>query len=148
MRALPDLTATAELGLALARAVRPRDSIFLRGNLGSGKTTLVAAVVRALGYVGAVKSPTYTLVEEYDLGAVRIIHADLYRLQGAQELEGLGWWDYLDVRTITLIEWPERAGDLLRADVDVYLAVTDYGRQAQLRALSPRGVEVIDSLKP
>lgn len=147
-RPLCDWSATIQLGAALASALRPGDDVFLRGGLGSGKTALAGTIIQALGYEGLVKSPTYTLIEEYDLGALRIIHADLYRLTAPEELEVLGWWDYHDRRTLTLVEWPERAKDLLRADVDVYLAVTDYGRQAQLRALSERGIEVLDTLKP
>ncbi|MHB8252223.1 MAG: tRNA (adenosine(37)-N6)-threonylcarbamoyltransferase complex ATPase subunit type 1 TsaE [Acidiferrobacter sp.] len=148
IRVLPDWAATVKLGTDLARALRPGDAVFLRGDLGSGKTALAGTIIQAKGYEGPVKSPTYTLIEEYELGALRVVHADLYRLAMPAELETLGWWDYLDGRTLTLVEWPERAGDLLRADVDVCLAVTDHDRQAQLRALSRRGVEVLDTLKP
>lgn len=146
-RKLPDPADTIELGQRLARNLRGGDVVFLRGDLGSGKTTLAAAIVRALGHDGLVKSPTYTLIEEYELGALRIVHADLYRLEGGTELEAFGWWDYGDARTLLLIEWPER-GDLRHADIDVCLAVTDYGRQAQLRSLSQRGAEVLGALEP
>lgn len=144
---LTDWDATQRLGAALAKALGAEDQVFLRGDLGSGKTALAGAILRAFGYGGLVKSPTYTLVEEYDLGFLRVVHADLYRLTAPEDLETLGWWDYLDGRTLTLVEWPERSGDLLRADVDVWLTVTDDGRQAQLRALSPRGVGVLEALK-
>jgi len=148
IRSLADWSATVQLGGTLARVLRPGDGVFLRGGLGSGKTALAGAIIQALGYEGLVKSPTYTLIEEYVLNRLRVIHADLYRLKQPAELETLGWWDYLDERTLTLVEWPERAQGLLKADVDVYLTVTDHGRQAQLRALSPRGAEVLDTLKP
>lgn len=145
---LLDWDATVCLGQALARHLCPRDRVFLRGDLGSGKTALAGAIVRALGYRGAVKSPTYTLVEEYELGSLRVIHADLYRLKAPAELETLGWWDYLDERTLTLVEWPEQAGNLLQADIDVFLTVTDHARQAQLRGVTRRGAQVIDILRP
>lgn len=144
---LNDWAATLRLGALLAKALRAEDRVFLRGDLGSGKTALAGSILRGLGYEGLVKSPTYTLVEEYDLGVLRVVHADLYRLTAPEELEALGWWDYLDGRTLTLVEWPERSGELLRADIDVSLTVTDDDRQAQLRALSPRGVGVLEALK-
>ncbi len=145
---LKDWESTHRLGAALARALAPGDEVWLRGELGSGKTALAGAVIAALGHTGSVKSPTYTLVEEYVLGGLRIVHADLYRLRAPEELVALGWWDYQDGRTVTLVEWPERAGGLVRGDVDVWLTVTDDDRQAQLRGLSQRGAAVVDSLKP
>ena len=144
---LSDLSQTTRLGQALARALRAGDQIVLRGDLGCGKTTLAGAIIQALGAPGPVKSPTYTLIEEYELGGLRVVHADLYRLNEPTELETLGWWDYQDGRTLMLVEWPERAHGLLRADVDVWLAVTDHARQAHLQGMSPRGDEVVDSLR-
>ena len=146
--ALPDLSQTARLGQALARALRPGDQVVLRGDLGCGKTTLAGAIIQALGAPGPVKSPTYTLIEEYELGDLRVVHADLYRLRVPAELEMLGWQDYQDGRTLMLVEWPERAPGILRADVDVWLTVTDDERQAHLQGISPRGGEVVDSLRP
>jgi tRNA threonylcarbamoyladenosine biosynthesis protein TsaE len=145
---LPDLGATGRLGGALARVLRAGDQVALRGDLGCGKTTLAGAILTALGAAGPIKSPTYTLIEEYELGALRVVHADLYRLRAPAELEGLGWWDYRDARTLMLVEWPERAEGLWRPDVDVSLALADDGRRAHLRGISPRGDEVVDSLRP
>jgi len=145
---LSDWAATERLGATLAAHLQAGDRVFLRGELGSGKTALAGVILAALGYQGTVKSPTYTLIEEYDLSFVRVIHADLYRLQSARELETLGWWDYEDGRTIFLVEWPERAGGLLQADVDVSLALTDDVRQAQVYGLTRRGIEVVDRLRP
>ncbi len=145
---LPDLEATERLGRALARVLRAGDQVALRGDLGCGKTTLAGAILKGLGAAGPAKSPTYTLIEEYELGPLRVVHADLYRLRVPTELEGLGWWDYTDSRTLMLVEWPERAEGLWRPDVDVSLALADDGRRAHLRGISPRGDEVVDSLRP
>lgn len=138
--------ATCRLGTVLARALGDGDVVALRGDLGAGKTTLAAAVIGARGYRGLVKSPTYTLIEEYDIDGTRIIHADLYRLAHARDLEAIGWWDYFNGRTIALIEWPERAENFVVSDVDVCLTVNEDGRNARLRALSSRGAEILGSL--
>ena len=94
----------------------------LHGDLGAGKTTLARGFLHALGYAGAVRSPTYTLVETYALGAITVVHADLYRLQDADEFETLGLRDLAGRGHVWLIEWPERGGNRLpAADVDVTL---------------------------
>jgi tRNA threonylcarbamoyladenosine biosynthesis protein TsaE len=87
--------------------------VFLRGDLGAGKTTLVRGLLRALGYRGPVRSPTYTLIEPYEVGDTRIHHLDLYRLGDPEELEFLGIRDLLDGRGLLLVEWPERGGGIL-----------------------------------
>ena len=89
----------------------------LEGNLGAGKTTLVRGLLRALGHEGPVRSPTYTLVESYemcfDVGVLKIAHLDLYRIADPEELEFIGWWDLLSEPGLVLVEWPDRGGDLL-----------------------------------
>ncbi len=142
---LADPAATADLGTRLGRALRAGDRILLRGPLGAGKTALAAAILAGGGHQGSVKSPTYTVVEEYALAGLRVVHADLYRLHDAAELEAIGWRDYEDGRTAFLVEWPERAG-VVSGDIDVSLDVTDHGRKARLRSLSPRGDEILKSL--
>lgn len=95
----------------------------LHGDLGAGKTTLARGFLRALGHAGAVRSPTYTLVETYALGAITVVHADLYRLQDPDEFESLGLRDLAGAGHVWLIEWPERGGHWLPpADVEVTLA--------------------------
>lgn len=119
---LPDESATLRLGALLAEVLPVRGLVFLRGELGAGKTTLVRGLLRALGYQGAVKSPTYSLVEEYRLEDRYVAHFDLYRLRGADELEGLGIHDYFDGPILDVVEWPERARSVLPApDLELLL---------------------------
>jgi tRNA threonylcarbamoyladenosine biosynthesis protein TsaE len=130
---LQDSAATERLGQTLA-ATRPAQAmVHLRGDLGAGKSTLARALLRALGVQGAIRSPTYTLVERYPLADGEAWHLDLYRIGAAGELDFLG----LDeaVATLWLVEWPERGGDVLPpADLVVALALHDEGRQVQLLA--------------
>jgi tRNA threonylcarbamoyladenosine biosynthesis protein TsaE len=144
---LPDEDATIAIGTKLARACEGHGVIALRGNLGSGKTTLCRGLIRALGHTGAVKSPTYTLVEPYELGATRVLHYDLYRLSDPEEVEFLGMRDFLDGRTLTLLEWPEKAtGFLPSADLDLSLEVLASGRCLRWQALTPHGEKLAAAL--
>jgi tRNA threonylcarbamoyladenosine biosynthesis protein TsaE len=137
---LPDEAATLGFGRHLAEACGGRGLITLQGNLGSGKTTLCRALVQALGHKGAVKSPTYTLVEPYDLAGGRVLHYDLYRLNDPEELHFLGVRDFLDTDTLTLVEWPERGSGALPApDLALTLSVSGSGRLAGWQAHTPRG---------
>ncbi len=107
---LIDENATAAAGAALAHAAKGRAGVIaLSGELGAGKTTFVRGLLRALGHGGAVRSPTYTLVEPYEVAGQRVLHLDLYRLAGAADLTALGLRDELDGSTLLLVEWPERA---------------------------------------
>lgn len=137
---LADEASTLALGHRLAPALDPPLVVFLRGDLGAGKTTLARGVLRALGYAGRVKSPTYTLVESYDLDRVTVHHLDLYRLGDPSELDALGIREMLDPTAIMLIEWPERGhGWLPTPDIDVALSHLADGRRASVRAHTPRG---------
>src|ERR1700722_13291269 len=145
---LPGARQTEGLGAALARGcpwgeAEPR-LIYLSGELGAGKTTLAAALLQALGVEEIVRSPSYALIETYAARAGEAVHIDLYRLRGSQELQQLGLPDYLNGRTLLLIEWPERAGGALPpADLEVRLELTDpfasTGRNAQVEARSAVG---------
>jgi len=102
-----------QLGADLITACDSGGIIALRGNLGSGKTTLVRGALESLGVIGGVRSPTYTLIEYYEFDQLCIAHLDLYRLADGEELEYLGYRDYLNSTTVCFIEWPERAEDYL-----------------------------------
>ncbi len=150
---LPDETATLVLGSRLAAQITPGMVIFLKGDLGAGKTTLVRGFLQALGHKGAVKSPTYALVEPYELDIAgtpcAVFHFDLYRLADPEELEYLGGRDYFSSESVCLIEWPEKgAGWLPPADLVVSLQPSGAGRQARLLASSPCGEAVLEALKP
>jgi tRNA threonylcarbamoyladenosine biosynthesis protein TsaE len=139
-RFLEDEAATEGLGAALAGLCPPGTVLYLHGDLGTGKTTLVRGFVCALGHRGAAKSPTYTLVEAYRLSGRTVHHWDLYRLRAAQELAEVGVRDYLDGEAIWLVEWPERGGsELPPPDLDILLSYWKHGRRARLEARSEKG---------
>lgn len=129
---LPDADATLAFG---ARLSALNGLIFLRGELGAGKTTLVRGYLQALGHQGAVKSPTYTLIEPYDIGGRRILHLDIYRLADPEELELMGVRDELGQGHTLLVEWPERAGGYFgQPDIDIELSYQDHARRVRLQA--------------
>lgn len=137
---LADEDATAALGAALARAVVPGAVIYLCGDLGAGKTTLVRGMLRALGFDGNVRSPTYTLVELYAISNSEIYHFDFYRFRQPEEYLDAGLDEYFRGRGVCLVEWPERAAPYLPApDLRIALTVAQFGRIAVLAALSDAG---------
>lgn len=132
--------ATAALGEALAATQPARAVVFLEGELGAGKSTLARAWLRALGVTGAIKSPTYALVERYPIPGGEAAHLDLYRLAAAAELDFLGLDELAAEATLWLVEWPERgAGSLPTPDLRLALAAEGAGRRAVLEAGSPTG---------
>jgi tRNA threonylcarbamoyladenosine biosynthesis protein TsaE len=148
---LPDESATADFGAALARAVAPGLVIYLHGDLGAGKTALTRALLRAAGYTGTVKSPTYTLSEPYRVelsgAAVNVIHYDLYRMSSPEEFLDAGFREDFDGKNICIVEWPEKGEPVLPPpDVRVLLNVSGLGRAVELQALSPQGLLCLDRL--
>ena len=141
--ALADEAATERLGAALAAALPPRAMVFLHGELGAGKTTLVRGLLRALGHAGVVRSPTYTLIEPYELNGRQLLHLDLYRLADPEELEYLGLRELLAGDALCLVEWPQRgAGWLPSADLELHLEYREAGRELWLKAASEAGMAV------
>lgn len=145
---LPEPESTARFAERLGQ-VLPADTagwtLLLEGELGAGKSTFARALIRSLGHDGAVPSPTYTLVEPYDLSGRIIYHVDLYRVIEESELRYLGWTDLED--GFRLVEWPDRAPGLAdRADLRLRLEYSGRGRAATLEALSERGRDVLARL--
>jgi tRNA threonylcarbamoyladenosine biosynthesis protein TsaE len=144
---LPDEAATLAFAGRVYRSLPPGCLVFLRGNLGAGKTAFVRGCLRAAGFTGPVKSPTFTLVEEYALADRTLFHFDLYRLNDPEELEWMGIRDYLRPDATCFIEWPERGEGLLpEADLDIHLEIEGWARRAALSAHTERGREMLARL--
>jgi len=145
--ALPNEEATIAFAKRLARALIPGLVSYLRGDLGAGKTTLVRALLVALGYKGRVKSPTYTLVESYEVRGLHLRHFDLYRFRDADEWEEAGFRDEFDAQNICLVEWPEQAAGLLPdADLSLTFEILQDGREICLHAYSESGKQCLNAL--
>ena len=137
---LADAEATEALGAALARTRPARAVVYLEGELGAGKSTLARALLRALGVSGAIRSPTYTLVERYPVSGGEAAHLDLYRLAAATELDFLGLDDLAAEAGLWLVEWPDRGqGGLPAPDLRLRLSVEGAGRRVRLLPASPAG---------
>jgi tRNA threonylcarbamoyladenosine biosynthesis protein TsaE len=135
------------LGRSMAPGCAAVRRIYFHGELGSGKTALIRGLLHGLGYVGAVHSPTFTLVEPYTVNGRAIFHFDLYRLNDAEELEFIGAREYLEGEGLCLVEWAERGkGFLPVPDVDVMIRHVEEGREVQFESRSKAGAELIRGL--
>ncbi len=143
---LSDENATRQFAGQLARGCGEGAVLYLHGDLGTGKTTLSRYLLQALGHQGNVKSPTYTLVESYQLADLAVFHFDLYRLHDPEELEFMGIRDYFASSHLCLVEWPERGQPLLPVpDLDLQLKITSaQARQLQVTAMTPRGAAMLE----
>ncbi len=143
---LPDEAATLALGTSLAGLLRAPMVVYLEGDLGAGKTTLSRGLLRGLGHEGAVKSPTYTIVESYELAEVTVHHFDLYRFADPEEWLDAGLVDLFDERSLCFIEWPALGeGFLPEADLEVSLSVQNQGRTCTIIAKSSLGKECLNT---
>jgi len=123
-----------EFGAKLSKSFQAGDVVYLNGDLGAGKTTLVKGILSGMGYNGNVKSPTYTLVEEYPFSNCIVFHYDLYRLADPEELEWMGFRDNFEGNAISFIEWPEKgAGYLPLATKEIFIAYQDEGRVVEIK---------------
>jgi tRNA threonylcarbamoyladenosine biosynthesis protein TsaE len=140
--------ATETLGGLLAQSFGPHGAVYLSGELGAGKTTLVRGWLQALGHEGPVKSPTYTLVEPYLIEGQAVFHLDLYRVVDPEELELIGIRDYFDQDALCLVEWPERGHDLLVSpDLSIQIRHTGTGRVVELTPESSVGEQALAELE-
>lgn len=144
---LDDEKATYALAQRLAARLKPGMVIYLHGDLGAGKTTLVRGVLNALGYKGRAKSPTYALVEPYHVAGLDLRHFDLYRLQNEEEWVSAGFRDEFDGCNIFFIEWPEHAQGLLpQADVEIVFEILPKGRIVEISGCTTTGRECLEQL--
>lgn len=133
---IKDEQAMLAAGNKLAALLKPGMVVFLVGNLGAGKTTLVRGILRGLGHLGAVKSPTYNIVEPYSINEQTVFHFDLYRLMDVEELEYMGIRDYLTDDSICFIEWPDK-GDGLLPKPDIQIEIKINGSERELLVTPP-----------
>ena len=145
---LPNAAATLQLGEALAAGIGPGRVLHLKGELGSGKTTLVRGLLRALGHHARVKSPSYTLLEPYSLSSLNLYHFDFYRFKDRSEWLSSGFREYFNPASACIVEWPERAApDLAPPDLELTLEFAGEGRQARIAARTPAGASWLSSLR-
>ena len=147
-RHLPAEADTLALGAAVATGLTPGMVIYLRGELGAGKTTLARGLLQTLGVTERIKSPTYTLVEPYIVSSLYLYHFDFYRLQHPDEWVDAGFRDYFSSDAVCLVEWPDKAGaQLPAADMTIDLATAGDARKATLSADTEAGINCLRRLQ-
>ncbi|MCK6406461.1 MAG: tRNA (adenosine(37)-N6)-threonylcarbamoyltransferase complex ATPase subunit type 1 TsaE [Rhodocyclaceae bacterium] len=145
---LPDEAASAALAGSLAPCLRPGIVIYLEGDLGAGKTTLVRAMLRALGHAGPVKSPTYALVEVYVVSSLYWYHFDFYRFNHPEEFVDAGLDEYFRCDAVCLVEWPDKAaGFVPAADLVIALGIAGEGRNIEVSAHSAEGESCLNAFR-
>ena len=145
---LADESATAAFAAQLAGALKAGMVIHLCGDLGAGKTTLVRALLHALGHAGRVKSPTYTLLEQYEAGGLNLCHFDLYRFHGEEEWDAAGFRDEFNGHNVCLVEWPEKAQSLVpQADMEIRFEILPVGRNITICGNTVAGKECLRRLQ-
>ena len=144
---LTDEIATVVMGNRVADIIEQGAVIYLHGDLGAGKTTFTRGVVQGFGHTGKVKSPTYTLVEPYELERANVYHFDLYRLGDPEELEYMGIRDYFSADAICVVEWPEKGGEFIPVpDLDITLSYVGNERKIVINSASERGIAIVEKL--
>ena len=144
---LNDEIATVAMGNKVAAIIEQGAVIYLHGDLGAGKTTFTRGVVQGFGHTGKVKSPTYTLVEPYELTRTNVYHFDLYRLGDPEELEYMGIRDYFSEQAICIVEWPEKGGEFIPVpDLDITLSYVGDERKIVINSASERGIAIVEKL--
>ena len=144
---MPDAAATARLGAALAAGIAPGRVLHLSGELGSGKTTLVRGLLKALGVTGPIKSPTFAWVEPYVISRLDLYHFDFYRFDKKTEWLSSGLREYFNPEAVCIVEWPERVGDLPPADLAIQFSYEGEARRARIEAHSAEGERWLASLR-
>lgn len=144
---LSDDIATVTMGNRIAAIIEQGAVIYLHGDLGAGKTTFTRGIVQGFGHTGKVKSPTYTLVEPYELERANVYHFDLYRLGDPEELEYMGIRDYFSAQAICVVEWPEKGGEFIPVpDINITLSYVGDERNIVINSASERGSVIIEKL--
>jgi len=144
---LADEEATSTFAHRLAALLKPGMTIYLRGELGAGKTSLVRYLLEELGYQGRVKSPTYTLVEHYHIAGLDLRHFDLYRLHNSEEWDSAGFREEIDGSNIILMEWPEKAqASIPHADLEIFFKILLQGREIEILANTETGKQCLEKL--
>jgi tRNA threonylcarbamoyladenosine biosynthesis protein TsaE len=144
---LKDESETLRLAENMANHLYSGMNLYLKGELGAGKTTFVRGILRGLGYEEKVKSPTYTLVETYNLEKFTICHFDLYRFKGEHEWDDAGFREYFNKSSVCFVEWPEKARQVLpKPDISIELNYESFGRHIHLISYSSLGTKCLKAI--